>query len=146
MRLSEELEQIIANTAERAKHLLKDEDRKNDSAVAFVQLIHDASRMQNDAQIFTRPAGGEWAYSPSLAEALLIPTARDDYYFDKALCVFASIMLDLTATIPDPHLRSYICGRLNGAIPAPSRDKRSSRNLYRDSIIATLVPESEAPF
>ena len=74
--------------------------------------------MQGDAQTFNR-RGNSWVYSPTLANLVLLPSAREDFYFDRAASFYASVMLDATGGIPDPHLSSYICGRLT----VPSRPK-----------------------
>jgi hypothetical protein len=105
----------------------------------------DYQKRQSDVQIYRRQ-GSEWAYSPSLARLVLLPMARADYYFDRVASTIASVMLDVTGCIADPHLRSHICGRLNGGIPAPMRDKRKSRNHYRDTVIATLVLNLQPQF
>jgi hypothetical protein len=133
------VEQAIAETAERAKSLLAEEKRIEDTGAHFAILFDTASRMQSDAQTYTRQSGSSWSYSPSLASVLLLPMARQDYYFDKSAGFFAAVMLDATGSIPDPQLRSHICGRLIGAFPEPKRDKRKSRNHYRDSVIVTLI-------
>ena len=48
------VEQAIVQTAKTAKMLLQNEERHKDEAVLFVHLFNQASKVQGDAQTFSR--------------------------------------------------------------------------------------------
>ena len=87
--------------------------------------------------------GSTHVYRKDIAD-VFINDADGDAFIDRVLSGAAAIMLDSLYSIPDPKLRSYICGRLMGGL-APltkrGRGQKKTSNEYRDVVIAGwLIP------
>lgn len=130
--MTEAEENAVRETAKLYEGFMEDWERKDEIGFLHIYRFHRARWRRNDARWFS-----EWAYSPRLARPLLMGLIYDDYYSDRVACFYASIMLREEGCIFDPQLRQFVSTRLLN--PAPPRDKRKSRNNYRDMGIASLV-------
>jgi hypothetical protein len=148
--MSGDVRAAIAETAARAKHLLFKPDGKlkgpDELASLWTMqiLLPSAAKGQELAGgLFFHWRGSTLVYRKDIGD-VLIDGADRDAFIDRVLCQAAAVMLDAIYSIPEPKLRSYVCGRLMGGLKPLTkrrRGKKETDNSYRDAvIIGRLIP------
>lgn len=149
--MSGDAKAAIAETRVKARELLFTPDGKMKGPDQLASLWTMQMLLPQVATVEELNAGSivfDWrgsthVYRKDIADVLMAG-ADGDAFIDRVFCGTAAIMLDALYSIPDPKLRSYVCGRLMGGL-APltkrGRGQKKTSNDYRDVVIAGwLIP------
>lgn len=151
--MSDDAKAAIAETRAKAKELLLTPDGKlkGRDQLASLWVMQIVLPQVKTVEALNACAGGlvfDWrgsthAYRKDIGD-LFIAEAEGDAFIDRVLCGTAAIMLDSLYSIPDPKLRSYVCGRLMGGLEPLTKRGRGQKKTsteYRDVVIAGwLIP------